>query len=135
MTTNGFGLVLVVEDDGSVRRATQRILRLSGFDTVMFASGEELLDGGRVPEKASCLLIDVQLPGMSGFALRDRLAESGPIPPVIFMTAFDDDLIRARVKDAAAAGFLSKPFTGEALLEAIAAATVNPAQKRAGDQA
>lgn len=133
MKTTGFGRVLVVEDDGSVRRATERILRLSGFNAVVFASGEELLDSDRTPEGATCLLVDVQLPGMNGFALAARLAEMGPVPPVIFMTAFDDDLTRARVKDAGAAGFLPKPFTGDALLDAIAAATAKREQKRAVD--
>ena len=118
MKTTGFGLVRVVEDDGSVRRATERILRLSGFTAAMFANAEELLDSGRISEEALCLLVDVQLPGMNGFALVGRLAEMGHVPPVIFMTAFDDELTRARVKDAGAAGFLPKPFTGDALLDA-----------------
>ena len=123
MTTNGSGMVVVVEDDPSIRRAMERMLRLSGFTPALFGSAEELLDSGRPPESAFCIIIDVQLPGMNGFALSERLAEGGRSPPLIFMTAFDDETTRAHAKQARALGFLSKPFTGEALLGAIATAT------------
>jgi FixJ family two-component response regulator len=121
MTTNGSGIVVVVEDDPSIRRAMERMLRLAGFTTAIFGSAEELLENGRLPVNALCMIIDVQLPGMNGFALHERLAEDDRLPfPVIFMTAFDDEVTRMRVTESGALGFLSKPFTGEALLDTIA---------------
>ena len=66
-----------------------------------------------------CLIVDVHLPGISGFTLRDRLSLKGALPPVIFITAFDEPETRAKAASAGAAAFLTKPFSGRALLETI----------------
>ncbi len=133
MTANGSGIVVVVEDDPSIRRAMERMLRLAGFKAAIFGSAEELLESGKTPGTALCMIIDVQLPGMNGFALRERLIEGGRAPPVIFMTAFDDEATRARVAEAGALGFLSKPFTGDALLATISMATQAMPKRRMAD--
>jgi len=117
----GPGTVVVVEDDVSMSQAMERILRLGGLAPVAFASGEEA-SASPVTREAACLVIDLQLPGMNGFALRERLAAAGALPPVIFISAFDEPEARAQ---AARLGttFLPKPFSGRALLEAIRKST------------
>lgn len=113
--------VVIVEDDLSMNQALGRILRLGGFRTFSYASAEALLaipdaDGAR---DAKCLVVDVQLPGINGFELRERLMTMMTLPPVIFMTAFDEPETRARAMRVGAFAFLTKPFSGKALLEAI----------------
>ena len=109
--------IVIVEDDASVSQALARMLRVAGMDPVTFASAEALLASTPAPVSI-CLVIDVQLPGMNGFALRDRLAESGVLPQVVFITAFDDPENRA-LANRAGAEFLAKPFTGRSLLDII----------------
>ncbi|HVP70233.1 MAG TPA: response regulator, partial [Gemmatimonadaceae bacterium] len=109
--------VVVVEDDASMSQAMERILRLGGLAPVTFASAEEA-SGSHAVETAACLIIDLQLPGLNGFALRDRLAAAGVLAPVIFISAFDEPEARAQAL-AAGAQFLTKPFSGRALLDAI----------------
>ena len=133
MTTNGSGIVVVVEDDPSIRRAMERMLRLTGFTAVIFGSAEDLLAEGKIPANAICMIIDVQLPGMNGFDLHESLSRSADLPPVVFMTAFDDEVTRERAARASAAGFLSKPFTGEALLRTVAALAQAVPARRAAD--
>src|SRR5215813_8662699 len=81
--------VVVVEDDASMSQAMERILRLAGLAPVAFASAEEA-SASHAVENAVCLIIDLQLPDLNGFALRDRLAGRGAVPPVIFISAFDE---------------------------------------------
>jgi FixJ family two-component response regulator len=113
--------VVVVEDDASMSQAMERILRLAGLAPVAFASGEDAYSSPAVKE-AVCLIIDLQLPGMNGFALRERLAAAGALPPVIFISAFDEPEARAQAAHLGTT-FLSKPFSGRALLEAIRKST------------
>jgi FixJ family two-component response regulator len=110
-------LIVVVEDDADMNRAMESMLSAAGFATSMHASAESLLAGG-VPPAASCLLLDVQLPGMSGFDLHDRLATT-PCPPVVFMTAHDAPAARARSLKAGAIAYLVKPFDGKALVATL----------------
>lgn len=117
--------VVVVEDDTSVSSALTRILRLAGGEPVVFPSAEAFLDSGD-PWNASCLIIDVQLPGLDGFALCEKLASARPLPPVIFMTAFDEPEARARAAAVGAYAFLTKPFSGRSLLDVIEQATGSP---------
>ena len=108
--------VVVVEDDISVAHALDRILRLGGLAPVGYSSAEALLATGI--DQAACLIIDVQLPGINGFALRDRLAVKGVLPPVIFISAYDEPEARESAARASAM-FLAKPFSGRVLLEII----------------
>jgi FixJ family two-component response regulator len=115
------GTVIIVEDDPSMCQALDRILRLGGFFPLMYCSAEAYLDDSHKSD-AICLILDVQLPGMDGFALHDRLAASGRVPPVIFITAFDEPEARVRVSSVRAAAFLPKPFDGRVLLNTVRSA-------------
>ena len=88
--------IAIVEDDASFRRAAERLLRASGFEAHTFASAEEFLKSA-VPESHACLILDLNLPGISGFELVDHLSASAPPRPVIFITAQDEDSLRERV--------------------------------------
>ncbi|HEY2629712.1 MAG TPA: response regulator, partial [Usitatibacter sp.] len=104
--------VVVVEDDPGLSQALARMLRVSGLIPVMYSSAEELLEGDD-HTGAMCMIIDVQLPGLNGFALRDRLVAAGGMPPVIFITAFDDPGTRALAERPGTFAFLTKPFSGQ----------------------
>jgi FixJ family two-component response regulator len=114
-------LISIVDDDASVRRSTQLLLRCSALRAEAFASAEEFLQSGRVVETA-CLLLDVSMPGLNGLALQRRLAEIDRPIPIIFLSARDDEVAERRVLQAGAAAFLHKPVGKEMLLHAIRAA-------------
>lgn len=111
-------VISIVDDDESVREATKGLVRSLGYATATFSSAEEYLRSDRVRD-TSCLITDVQMPGMTGVELQDRLIASGKRTPVIFVTAFPEDNIRARVLEAGAFGYLSKPFNDECLIECL----------------
>ena len=119
--------VALVEDDAGMSQALARILRLAGYQPATFGSAEALIRDGTGAE-ADCLVLDVQLPGMSGFELRDHLVQSGIAVPVIFITAYDDAEARA-LADRANAIYLAKPFMGKALIDAVARALASTALK------
>jgi FixJ family two-component response regulator len=110
--------IAVVEDDASFRRAVERLLRASGFEANTFASAEDFLRS-TAPESHGCLIIDLQLPGMSGVDLIAHLGASAPPPPAIFVTAQDEDSLRERALRIPRSIYLSKPFLGAVLLEAL----------------
>jgi FixJ family two-component response regulator len=110
--------VIVVEDDPGLREAVERLLLAAGYSTQSFASGEALLEAP-ARSRAACLIADVRLPGLSGFQLRERLAEQGTPLPVIYITAHDDPRARARAERDGALAFLIKPFEGRRLLEVV----------------
>jgi FixJ family two-component response regulator len=102
----------------SFGRAVERLLRVSGFEAHTFASAEEFLKSA-VPESHACLILDIGLPGMSGFKLVDHLSTSAPPPPVIFITAQDEDSPWKRASMIPNTIYLHKPFVGAALLEVV----------------
>jgi FixJ family two-component response regulator len=108
----------VVEDDASMSQAMARILRLGGFAPRTFASAEQMLAAGDAGG-AACLVLDVHLPGLTGFELCEKLARGGSQAPVIFITAHDEPGSRQRAERAGAAAFLTKPFSGHALVAAV----------------
>jgi FixJ family two-component response regulator len=110
--------VVVVEDDPSMSQAMARMLRVSGMIPMMFSSAEEYLES-EDHEAVLCMIIDVQLPGLSGFALRDRLLAAGAMPPVIFITAFDNPDARALAERPGTFAFLPKPFSGQTLIKTL----------------
>lgn len=110
--------VVIVEDDDSVRDATSHLLRLLGYATASFSSAEDFLKSGRVCDTA-CLITDVHLPGMSGVELQSRLNLDGYYTPVVFITAFPEEAIRARVLQDGAICYLSKPLQEQTLLAFI----------------
>ena len=115
------GSVVIVDDDREMSRAIVRLLNASGLNTMAFSSGEELLEAD-ASANADCLILDVNMPGLSGFELRSRLLALGVSTPVIFITAYDDQASRARAAASGAAGYLAKPFQSEALLAVLAGA-------------
>jgi len=114
-------LVFIVDDDESVRKALKRLLKANGYRAMTFASAEDFLLGGLVPG-AGCMILDVQLPGMSGLDLQDKLASSGSNYPVIFITAHDNPQWQERALELGAVAYLRKPFDQQPLLEAVQAA-------------
>ena len=116
---NGTGaLVYVVDDDASARDGVARLIRSAGFVTKTFKSGEEFLATPR-PNMPSCLVLDVNLPGLNGLDLQGKLAESRPRVPIVFLTGHGDIPMTVRAVKAGAANFLTKPVDDEALLDAI----------------
>jgi FixJ family two-component response regulator len=111
-------MISIVDDDRSVRNAARTLLRSLGYSTATFASAEEFLQSGRLQETA-CLITDVQMPGMSGVDLQNHLIAKGDKTPVIFVTAFPEDSLRARALGAGAFGFLTKPFSEDSLLACL----------------
>ena len=91
--------ICIVEDDESVREATKDLIRWLGYSVATFANAEEYLRSDRVAE-TSCLIADIHMPGMSGADLQDRLIFEGCRIPIIFMTAFPNPTVRARVLQA-----------------------------------
>ena len=112
-------VISIIDDDESVRAATNRLVRSLGFVAVTFASADEFLRSPRLHD-TSCVIADVQMPGMSGIELQSILNAEGKNMPIIFITAFPDEGIRTRALKAGAVGFLSKPFEGSTLIQCIA---------------
>ena len=110
--------IAIIEDDASLRRALERLLRASGFEAHAFASAEEFL-GSAAPESHACLILDIRLPGMSGFELFDHLTASGQPRPVIFITAQDEDRVRQQASRIPNSVYLLKPVVGAVLREAV----------------
>ncbi len=117
MTTAGL-LVFVVDDDPSVRRALSRLLRSLGFDAETFATAEDLLACDHL-DAGACVLLDVQMRGMSGPALQQRLSALGYRTPVVLISGQEDARARMAAKTAGASAFLQKPFAEQALLDAV----------------
>jgi FixJ family two-component response regulator len=118
---SGGPLISIVDDDFSVGRSTQRLLRCSGFQAAVFTSAEDFLQSGRVQE-TDCLLLDVRMPGMNGLELQRRLGENNRQIPIIFLSARASEEDERRALRAGAADFLRKPASREKLLRAILAA-------------
>jgi FixJ family two-component response regulator len=114
-------VVYIVDDDESVRRALRRLVESLGLRAETFSSPAEYL-GSDVDSEPSCLLLDVQLPGMDGFELHQRIVDSGSTPPVIFITAHPNAETRSKAAEADAVAYLEKPFDDRRLLAALDAA-------------
>lgn len=114
-------LVSVVDDDESVREALPGLLRSFGFDVQPFASAEEFLASDSL-SRTGCLLLDVAMPGMSGLELQEELARQACGIPIVFMTAHSIERVRPQVLNRGAVACLHKPFSEQAILDALRAA-------------
>jgi FixJ family two-component response regulator len=114
-------MISIVDDNDSVRESLQRLMRSVGFAVNVFASAEEFLNSDRL-RNTDCLILDVRLPGMDGLDLQRHLATSHSEIPIIFITSYDDDEVRARALNTGAVNYFLKPFNDEDLLNAIDAA-------------
>jgi FixJ family two-component response regulator len=112
------GTVFVVDDDVSVRESLDVLIRCAGFEAEVFASAQEFLARPR-PDRTSCLILDVELPGLGGLELQSRMAEVDKDVPIIFITGHGDIPMSVRAMKAGAIEFLTKPFSEDDLLEAI----------------
>lgn len=115
------GIVFVVDDDPSMRRALESLLRSVGHEVRMFASAPEFMQAERI-DTVGCLVLDVRLPGMSGLAFQQELNKAGIALPIIFITGHGDVPMSVRAMKAGAAEFLTKPFDDQVLLDAVHAA-------------
>ena len=117
-------LISVVDDDESIRRTTRLLIESFGFRAAAFESAESFLRSGQLRD-TSCLIVDVQMPGLNGLQLQSHLAAEGCGIPIIFITAYDDKESRRRAMQAGAVAFLGKPFSDEQLLETIRSALLH----------
>jgi FixJ family two-component response regulator len=129
VTRQSAPLIGIVDDDEAVRRALGRLVASLGMRSESFASPAEYLDRGH-PEETSCLLFDVQLPGMTGFALHARLSRRGLRIPVVFVTGHPNEEARNRARKAEAVALLEKPVDARDLLAALEQAFVRRAGGR-----
>jgi FixJ family two-component response regulator len=114
-------LISIVDDDAFVRQATENLLLSLGFDVVTFTSAEQFLESGRADD-SSCLITDVQMPGLTGLDLQQRLIDDGRRLPIIFITAFFSERLKVQTLEAGAVGFLRKPFDEETLIQCLSRA-------------
>lgn len=111
-------LISVVDDDESVRSGTASLLRAAGYTAVTFGSAEEFLNSGD-PHRFACVVADIQMSGMSGIELADRLGHDEPPMPVILMTARTEQDMLANAAASSAACLLRKPFAADELLQCL----------------
>lgn len=123
-------LVILVDDDASVREALSELILSAGLQAVCFASTRELLDSD-VLDSPGCLILDVRLPGTSGLNLQDHLVRSGNPKPVVFLTGHGDIPMTVQAMKAGAVDFLTKPVRDQTLLDAVAAGIAVDAARRA----
>ena len=120
-------LISIVDDDDALRNSLDDLIRSIGFRTQGFPSAEAFLSSNHVRDTA-CLITDVHLPGMSGVELQSRLILDGHRIPIIFITAFPEEAIRARVLRDGALGYLSKPLQEQSLITCLNQALKRPRQ-------
>ncbi|HST45506.1 MAG TPA: response regulator [Luteimonas sp.] len=114
--------VYLVDDNDGFRDSTAWLLETNGFETLAYASGPDFLQGyagGRHGDVAECLVSDIRMPGMSGLQLQDELSRRGIVLPLVFVTAHGDVPLAVEAMRKGASNFLEKPFTEEALLQAL----------------
>jgi FixJ family two-component response regulator len=111
-------LISIVDDDESIRESTKGLVRSLGYRAATFASAEEFLQSDSV-DNTSCLITDVQMPGLSGIDLQRGLIARGVEMPTIFITAFPEEGTRLRALTAGAFGYLGKPFSEESLIKCL----------------
>ena len=114
-------LISIVDDDESVRRTTKLLVESFGYRAAVFESAESFLKSDQLYD-TSCLVVDVQMPGMNGLQLQSHLAGEGYSIPTIFITAYGDRESRRQAMEAGAVAFLDKPFSDEQLLKSIRSA-------------
>ncbi len=132
--TNTPPIVFVVDDDASVRDALSSLFRSVGLQVELFGSAPEFLKYD-LPDVASCLVLDIRLPGVSGLDFQSQLAKANIQIPIIFMTGHGDIPMSVRAMKAGASDFLSKPFRDQDMLDAVAAAIQRSRQTRDSERA
>jgi len=118
MISTDHATVFVIDDDGRMRAAMQRLLKSVGLRSEVFATPQEFLRR-KLPDGPTCLVLDVRLPGMSGLDVQRKLAEAGVQIPIIFITGHGDIPMTVKAMKSGAVEFLTKPFRDQDLLDAI----------------
>lgn len=111
-------MVILVEDDGGLRAALRRVLRTSGFETKAYESAEVALADAAF-DWPDCLVVDLNLPAMSGLDFVDRLRERGVTAPAVVISALDETKVREETRRRGIEHFLSKPFLGSTLVRTV----------------
>ena len=126
-------LVLVIDDDPSVRNGLTLLFRSVGFETRAFGSTQEFLQS-TLPDVPSCLVLDVRLPGQSGLEFQAELLKANTHIPIIFMTGHGDIPMTVRAMKGGAVDFLAKPFRDQDMLDAVATAIERDRKRRASEK-
>ncbi|HZC94551.1 MAG TPA: response regulator transcription factor [Bradyrhizobium sp.] len=126
-------IVFIVEDDASMRRALSNLLQSVGLEVELFGSASEMLES-KLPDIASCLVLDVRLPGLSGLDFQTELANANIRIPIIFMTGHGDIPMSVRAMKGGAVDFLTKPFRDQDMLDAVLAAIERDRKRREADK-
>ncbi|RWX81774.1 response regulator transcription factor [Neorhizobium lilium] len=125
-------LVYIIDDNDDLRLSLDSLFRSVGLQTKMFGSASEFIEASK-PNVASCLVLDVRLPGVSGLDFQDQLGRGGAPIPIIVMTGHGDIQMSVRAMKAGAIDFLVKPFRDQDMLDAVATALKADRERREGD--
>ena len=130
-------LISIVDDDALARDGIRELVESLGYKAIAFASAQHFL-ASRVLAETTCLITDVQMPGLNGLELQEALQSQGHQTPVIVITAYPNERYRTRALENGAVGYLSKPFDDESLIECLSAAIKSrssQAQQESSDDA
>src|SRR5919112_2571987 len=128
-STTGEPVILIVDDDQSMREALSNLFRSVGLKVQLFNSAVELLQS-KLPDVPTCLVLDVRMPGLSGLEMQAELAKAGVHVPVIFMTGHGDIPMSVQAMKAGAVDFLPKPFRDQDMLDAVSSALERDRERR-----
>jgi FixJ family two-component response regulator len=126
-------IIFIVEDDELVRRALGNLFQSVGLEVEMFGSASEMLQS-KLPDVASCLVLDVRLPGLSGLDFQAELAKANIHIPIIFMTGHGDIPMTVRAMKGGAVDFLTKPFRDQDMLDAVTLAIERDRKRREAER-
>jgi FixJ family two-component response regulator len=129
----GEPVILIVDDDESMREALGNLFRSVGLKVQLFRSAVELLQS-KLPDVPTCLVLDVRMPGLSGLEMQAELAKAGVHVPIIFMTGHGDIPMSVQAMKAGAVDFLPKPFRDQDMLDAVTAALERDRQRREAEK-
>jgi FixJ family two-component response regulator len=126
-------VVFVIDDDASMRRALSNLFQSVGLQVELFGSASEMLQT-KLPDVASCLVLDIRLPGLSGLDFQAELAKANIHIPIIFMTGYGDIPMSVRAMKGGAVDFLTKPFREQEMLDAVVTAIERDRKRRQADK-
>ena len=125
-------VIVVIDDDASVRKSLDNLFRSVGFEVELFASPQEFLQSNR-SDRPGCIVLDIRFPGRSGLDMQQELSAANLQQPIIFITGYGDIPMSVRAMKAGAVEFLTKPFRDQDLLDAVGAALEKDRVRRSGD--
>jgi FixJ family two-component response regulator len=125
-------IVVVIDDDASIRKALENLLRSVGLDVELFKSPQDFLQSNR-PDRPGCIVLDVRFPGRSGLDMQREISSANTSLPIIFITGYGDIPMSVRAMKAGAVEFLTKPFRDQDLLDAVGVALEKDRSRRANE--